>query len=257
MQCPHCHNAVSASDAFCRHCGGNFGRQLRFTPISPGEQPPREKSPPRGQLFTLLVILGVIAAAYWSYERLFRTNTTPEPAAAVAAVTSPQGPPSASVPSPAPAPPAATPLPTAAPAAAASGIPPDRIEAGFEAPETPGRRPAKTAVSGIPDAPPEPPPPPDSPVRVGGNVRVPVKVRDVRPVYPSIATAARVQGVVIAEVTIAADGSVASARVIRSIPLLDQAALDAIKQWQYVPTLINGVPAPVIATVTVQFTLGQ
>ena len=51
------------------------------------------------------------------------------------------------------------------------------------------------------------------------------------------------------------DGKVQDARVLRSIPLLDQAALDAVKQWQYTPTLLNGVPVPVIMTVTVNFTL--
>ena len=59
----------------------------------------------------------------------------------------------------------------------------------------------------------------------------------------------------ILDVTIAKDGSVADATVRRSIPLLDQAALDAVRQWQFTPTLLNGVPVPVIMTVTVNFTL--
>ncbi|HET9833220.1 MAG TPA: energy transducer TonB, partial [Vicinamibacterales bacterium] len=64
------------------------------------------------------------------------------------------------------------------------------------------------------------------PVRVGGPIAPPRKVKDVRPVYPPIAQSARVQGVVIIEATIGPDGHVAEARVLRSIPLLDQAALD-------------------------------
>jgi protein TonB len=64
-----------------------------------------------------------------------------------------------------------------------------------------------------------------------------------------------VQGVVILEAIIGQDGRILDARVLRSIPLLDQAALDAVKQWEYTPTLLNGVPVPVIMTVTVQFTL--
>jgi periplasmic protein TonB len=60
---------------------------------------------------------------------------------------------------------------------------------------------------------------------------------------------------VIIEATIGSDGRVQNARVLRSIPLLDDAALDAVKQWQYVPTLLNGVPVPVVMTVTVQFRL--
>ena len=75
------------------------------------------------------------------------------------------------------------------------------------------------------------------------------------PVYPAIAQQARVQGVVIIEATIATDGSVTNARILRSVPLLDQAALDAVSQWMFTPTLLNGVPVPVIMTVTVQFTL--
>ncbi|MBW8713179.1 MAG: energy transducer TonB [Acidobacteria bacterium] len=77
----------------------------------------------------------------------------------------------------------------------------------------------------------------------------------IRPVYPPIAQSARVSGVVIIEATIGADGKVKDAKVLRSIPLLDQAALDAVKQWQFTPTLLNGVPVPVIMTVTVNFTL--
>ena len=109
-------------------------------------------------------------------------------------------------------------------------------------------------VGGLPEAPP-PPPPPQAPVRVGGNIKPPTKTRDVKPVYPAIAQSARVQGVVIIEATIGPDGKVKDAKVLRSIPLLDQAALDAVKQWEFTPTLLNGVPVPVIMTVTVNFTL--
>ena len=97
-------------------------------------------------------------------------------------------------------------------------------------------------VGGIPEAPPPPPPPPAAPVRVGGNIKPPMKTKDVRPVYPPIAQSARVQGVVIIEATIGPDGKVQDARVLRSIPLLDAAALDAVKQWEFTPTLLNGVP---------------
>ena len=94
-----------------------------------------------------------------------------------------------------------------------------------------------------------------TPVRVGGDVRTPTKIRDSKPVYPPIAQSARVQGVVILEAIIGADGNVANARVMRSIPLLDAAALDAVSHWQFQPTQLNGQPVPVIMTVTVNFTL--
>lgn len=151
--------------------------------------------------------------------------------------------------------------PTAAPVEAPSEIKPETgIEVGPEggmAGGVEGGVPGGVVggvVGGLPEAPP-PPPPPQAPVRVGGNIRPPTKVRDVKPVYPSIAQSARVQGVVIIEATIGPDGKVKDARVLRSIPLLDQAALDAVRQWEFTPTLLNGVPVPVIMTVTVNFTL--
>ncbi|MBI4264616.1 MAG: energy transducer TonB, partial [Acidobacteria bacterium] len=108
-------------------------------------------------------------------------------------------------------------------------------------------------VGGLPEAP--PPPPPPAPVRVGGAIKPPVKTKNVPPQYPPIAQSARVQGVVIIEATISTTGRVQDARVLRSIPLLDAAALEAVRQWEFTPTLLNGVPVPVIMTVTVQFTL--
>lgn len=104
----------------------------------------------------------------------------------------------------------------------------------------------------------EPPPVPierQEPVRVGVSVRQPQQVRRVEPIYPQIALLARVQGLVVIEATIGADGRVINARVLRSVSQLDQAALDAVRQWQYTPTLLNGVPVPVIMTVTVNFQL--
>jgi protein TonB len=94
-----------------------------------------------------------------------------------------------------------------------------------------------------------------APLPVGGNVQPPTKVRDVAPVYPAIARAARVAGVVIISATIGRDGKVQDARVLRSIPLLDAAALDAVRQWEYTPTRLNGAPVAVVMTVTVNFRL--
>jgi periplasmic protein TonB len=106
-------------------------------------------------------------------------------------------------------------------------------------------------VGGLPEA----PPPVQQPVRVGGQVKEPKKLKNVAPVYPAIATQARVQGVVILECTISPQGKVTDVKVLRGIPLLDEAAIDAVKQWVYTPTLLNGVPVPVIMTVTVNFKL--
>lgn len=93
----------------------------------------------------------------------------------------------------------------------------------------------------------------DAPVRVGSSIATPRRIVDARPVLPPAALQANVRGVVILEIVVATDGSVTDARVLRSIPMLDQAALDAVKQWRYEPTQINGRTVPVIMTVTVAF----
>ena len=92
-------------------------------------------------------------------------------------------------------------------------------------------------------------------VRVGGDIKEPRRITDVKPVYPSIAQQAGIQGIVIIEAIIGVDGSVEEARVLRPVPLLDQAALDAVTQWRYTPTLLNGQPVRVVMTVTVSFKL--
>jgi TonB family protein len=96
-------------------------------------------------------------------------------------------------------------------------------------------------------------PPPSAPVRVGGNVATPRRIVDASPVMPDAARQAGIKGVVILEIVIAPDGSVRDAKVLRSIPLLDQAAIDTARQWRYEPTQLNGAPVPVIMTVTVNF----
>jgi len=123
---------------------------------------------------------------------------------------------------------------------------------------TGGKMPA--AVNPAPPPPPSTPgaaddPPPQAPLRVHGNIKTPTKVRHVNPVYPPEAQEARIQGVVILETTIDPNGIVSDAKVLRSIPLLDQAAVDAVMQWEFTPTMLNGAPVPVIMTVTVNFTL--
>jgi periplasmic protein TonB len=107
------------------------------------------------------------------------------------------------------------------------------------------------------DAPPPPPAPPEpsKPIRVGSGITRPAKIRDVMPVYPALAQAARISGMVIVEATIGPSGDVLDARVLRSIPLLDAAALNAVRQWRFTPTLLNGQAVAVVMTVTVDFKL--
>lgn len=93
-------------------------------------------------------------------------------------------------------------------------------------------------------------------VSVGNGIAPPKKVNDVPPVYPLEAQNAKVQGLVIVEVRIEPDGRVSNARVMRSVPQLDQAALDAVSQWEFSPALDReGRATPVIVTIIVQFTL--
>jgi protein TonB len=89
--------------------------------------------------------------------------------------------------------------------------------------------------------------------RVGGAITAPARA-DV-PQYPPDARAAGITGVVLAEIVIDTSGSVGDAKVVRSIPLLDEAALQAVRNWRYAPTMVNGEPVPVRMTVTVNFSL--
>lgn len=90
-------------------------------------------------------------------------------------------------------------------------------------------------------------------VRIRRQMKTPTKIKDVRPVYPAIAQAARAQGAVVIEATIGPDGKVVDTKVVRSVPLLDQAAVDAVRQWEYAPTRVNGKAVPVVMTITINF----
>jgi protein TonB len=101
-----------------------------------------------------------------------------------------------------------------------------------------------------------PPPPSQKPaVRLHSGIRAPRKIVDVAPAYPLLARQSQVEGVVILEATIDAGGQVQAVQLLRSAPLLDQAALEAVRQWRYEPATLNGEPVPVIMTITVRFAL--
>jgi len=106
-------------------------------------------------------------------------------------------------------------------------------------------------VGGLPAA----PPPPTAPLRVGVEVREPRKIKNVAPEYPVLAQRARVSGVVIIEAVIGPDGHVQETTVLRGVPMLDSAAIAAVRQWVYTPTLLRGIPVTVVMTVTVTFNL--
>jgi protein TonB len=83
----------------------------------------------------------------------------------------------------------------------------------------------------------------------------PRKLKDVAPIYPDIAVRANIQGDVVLECTVSPLGHVTDVRVLRGIPLLTSAAIEAAKRWEYSPTLRDGIPVPVIFTVTITFSL--
>ncbi len=127
------------------------------------------------------------------------------------------------------------------------------------------------AADVIGQAPPAPPPPPlpgtvpptvtataswDPPQRLRGvTVRGPQRISLPNPTYPPAAAAARIRGLVMLQAFIGADGRVTDIRVSRSIPALDQAAIDAVRQWQFTPTLVNGKPMATVMTVSVLFAM--
>ena len=95
----------------------------------------------------------------------------------------------------------------------------------------------------------------NEPVRIGGDVPPPRKIHNVPPVYPPAALPARVQGLVILEATIDPSGEVGDIEVLQSVPELDEAAIAAVEQWRYEPTLVDGVAVPVLITLTISFWL--
>ena len=107
----------------------------------------------------------------------------------------------------------------------------------------------------VPPAPPAPAPPPQR-IRQGGSVQAAMLISQPMPAYPPLARQARIQGNVVLHAIISKDGRVEQLSVISGHPLLIQAALDAVRQWRYHPTLLNNDPVEVDTTITVTFTMG-
>jgi protein TonB len=139
---------------------------------------------------------------------------------------------------------------------------PGLISPGFPG-GAPGRLDGLSGASGslipgaelLPLAPPPPGPSAPEPLRVGGTIQQARKIVHVQPEYPELARRARVGGIVLIEALIDEAGSVKSARLLRGHPLLSNAALTAVRQWKYSPTLLNGEPVAVMTTISVDFSL--
>jgi len=97
----------------------------------------------------------------------------------------------------------------------------------------------------------------NGPLRVGGNVQAARILNRVQPVYPPLARQTRISGTVRLHAIIGKDGAITSLEVMSGHPLLQQAALDAVRQWRYQPTLLNGEPVDVDTTIDVIFSLNQ
>jgi periplasmic protein TonB len=98
----------------------------------------------------------------------------------------------------------------------------------------------------------------DVPVRVGGNVKAPIRITDITPIYTEAARRARIQGFVVIEAVVDRNGNVTEARVLKPLPLgLDQAALEAVKRLRFKPATLNGQPVPVYYNLTVNFQLNN
>ncbi len=213
----------------------------------------------RTSTFILSFIVHLLLVGGFMVTRIMAATALPDPPRAISFVTV-----RAELPT-VPAPPRARADPSPAPAINPDAAPVEEPE--FLRPELPERVDdtllGREIVLGGGDinAMLHPPPPAaagaveSTPVPVGGSIRQPQKLHHVTPIYPDIARSARVSGVVILEAILAEDGTVRDVRVLRSVPLLDAAAVAAVREWRFTPTLLNGTPVPVVMTVTVAFTL--
>jgi protein TonB len=110
------------------------------------------------------------------------------------------------------------------------------------------------SVPAVVEGPPLPPPPvPQGPVRIGGQVSAPALVKRVEPIYPAIAQAASIDGVVILDAIVDDRGRIQSLKVLRGHALLAKAAIEAVQQWEYEPLKLNGTATPFELTVSLWF----
>lgn len=112
-------------------------------------------------------------------------------------------------------------------------------------------------IGGVGTAPAPPKPKPTGPIRVGGNVQAARIINRIQPVYPPLARQTRISGTVRLHAIISKDGTIKELEVVSGHPLLQQSALDAVRQWRYQPTLLNGEPVEVDTTIDVIFSLNQ
>jgi periplasmic protein TonB len=245
--------------------------EFRFNSLVPKEELSRGKSL-SATVTTSLLLHGLIVAALLILP-LFLQEALPEPGEAVRAFFA--SPIDAAPPPPPPPPPAATPkvARVVKPQVQPTPIDTSRLVAPIEVPDQ--IKPETTldlgveggvpggveggvpggVVGGVVGGLPTAPPPPAKVVRIGGNVIAPTLLKKVMPQYPQLAAAARVTGMVVIDAHVGTDGRVLTAEVVKGTPLLNDAAVTAVRQWRYKPLLLNGVPTEFILAVTVTFNL--
>jgi protein TonB len=239
-----------------------MGRELFSDTLAPPARPPRSKWTIAGSILFHGALVGTLLIV-----PLFTTLDVPVQARSIMTMFIPPSPRLPDIPPPPSTAPKAPPInvnPEAAPVESGNRIPTEDtpvVSAPGPVPFVPGGIP--TGVGGRPTAldalqngpltlaaPPKP-----APVRPGGDIKPPQRITYVPPVYPTIAQTAKIEGLVILEATIDEQGIVRDVRVLRSIPMLDKAAIESVSKWRYTPTRLNGVAVPIILTVTVSFSL--
>jgi periplasmic protein TonB len=235
----------------------------------------RKTAPAAVSMLVHVAVLGVVLAVPYLYV----TNQMPQVPEMMAFVVASEARAPAHPPPPPAARPVQVPVPTQSVVTASPPVAP--IQAPAEIKPEPPRAAELTEIIGVPGGgeggvvggvvggvtggvmggllPPLPASPPaPGPVRIGGQVKAPALLHRVEPVYPDIAVLAKVTGVVILEATVGTDGAVTSVRVLQmSRGPLDKAAVDAVKQWQYSPLVLNGIPTSFVLTVTLNFSLSR
>lgn len=233
MNCTYCHSELPSGAVFCLKCG---------TP-APDQSIERPSKSGGTLIVALLIFVFVAAGGVVSYLYFFaepKREVQEQKAADDQAQTKPLDKDDQQVP-----------MPDAGPSQSSQPSPPQQKQQDMPQPgaesSTPQEQPAPEAPSQ--DKPIAEPP---------ADIVNPVLIHRVNPEYPEVARRARVQGIVILEAIITKDGTVENVRVLRGVhPILDQAAIDSVKQWRYKPATLNGTRVKVYSTVTVKFTLKQ
>ena len=230
---------------------------------------PRPRTAP---VLVSIAVHGVVAGAVLVGTVMVVTAPVPELPMMMAFVAAPPPPP----PPPPPAPAPKTPESVKALATSGDVAPieaPQAIEPEAPVPDSgegedfgveggvPGGIPGGVIGTLLLEPPPPPPPPPPTeprkPIRAGGQIKEPTLIHRVEPVYPLLALARQLEGVVILEAIVDNEGRVESVKVLRSPGVFEQAAVEAVRQWRYSPVILNGRPERFILTVVVSFHLDK